>query len=80
MSTKIFASAIIAGTAAVGLALAPVAGATGNDMDCADKGTATVCQKTGHASMNARPGTTSGGSSYWPFGAGPATPPIWAMS
>ena len=78
MRGNLFAAAIITGAAAGAIALAPVAAAESNNLDCADKGTATVCQKNGHASMNASPGTKAGGAAYWPFGAGPV-PPIWAM-
>jgi len=78
MRGKFFASAIIAGAAAGALALAPVAAAESNSLDCADKGPATVCQKNGHASLNASPQTKAGGNAYNPFGAGPM-PPIWAM-
>ena len=78
MKSTFFASALIAGAAAGAIALAPVAAAESNNLECADKGTATVCQRNGHASLNASPGTKAGGSAYWPFGAGPV-PPIWAM-
>ena len=80
MAITFLTSAVIVGAAAGAIALAPSAAATTNDMECADKGSATLCQKTGHASMNASPEAKAGDSAYWPFAAGPATPPVWAMS
>lgn len=78
MRGKFFTSAIIAGAATGAIALAPVAAAESNNLDCVDKGTATVCQKNGHSSINVSPGTKAGGNAYNPFGAGPM-PPIWAL-
>lgn len=80
MSTKLLATMIMAGAAAGAVALAPAAGANTNTMECAEKGSATLCQKTGHSSMNVSPGSRGGGPANWPFDASPATPPIWAMS
>lgn len=80
MAITLLTSAVIVGAAAGAIALAPSATATTNDMECADRGSATLCQKSGHASMNVSPGTEAGGADYWPFAAGPATPPIWATS
>lgn len=77
MRTKIFAPIFLASATAVAVAFAPAAGA-GNEAQCSDSGLSSVCTKSGHAAIVATPGTTAGGSGYWPFGAGP-TPPIWAM-
>ena len=40
---------------ATAIALAPVAGASSNPVDCRQSGGGTVCQKQGHASLNAEP-------------------------
>ena len=70
---------LIAGIAvAAAVGFAPTAAATTNVKDCDSRGGASVCVKTGHASINASPEATQPGNSTWPFGAGP-NPPIWAF-
>lgn len=78
MIARIVTPLAVAGAAAVALAFAPVAAADGNTKECSTRGAASICQKTGHASINASPEATQVGSSAWPFVVGP-TPPAWAF-
>lgn len=79
MIARILSPALIAGGAlAAAVALAPVAAAGSNDMDCNTRGGASVCQKTGHSFIDASPESTRTGTGNWPFNAGPM-PPIWAV-
>lgn len=79
MATNFVSPLIAAGAvAAVAIALAPAAAASGNTKECDTRGAASVCQKKGHASINASPEATRVGNTAWPFGTGPM-PPMWAF-
>lgn len=53
MARRIFAPIFLAGAAAAAIISAPVASA--NEVDCQDKGTASVCTRGGHASIYSEP-------------------------
>ena len=69
---------------ATAIALAPVAGASSNPVDCRQSGGGTVCQKRGHASLNAEPAVRRPrgglfGSAWMPgYGRG-QLPPLLAL-
>ncbi|MCB9409319.1 hypothetical protein [Mycolicibacterium sp.] len=70
--------------AAAALAASPAAGAASNPVNCRDSGTATVCNKQGHASLRAEPAITGPAGSLFSspwlpgYGNGPQ-PPMLAM-
>lgn len=79
MTARIISPLILTAAAlAAAVALAPVAAAGSNDAECDRRGGAAVCQKSGHAFIDASPEATRTGVGNWPFGAGPM-PPIWAV-
>lgn len=73
--TKFFSTLILGGAAAAVVAFAPTASAN-NNYECDSIGGASVCTKSGHASITANPGDTRAnpGFGFWPFGAGPTAP------
>ncbi len=81
MKPRHFVSALVI-AAGIGLCVAPAASAS--DVSCRQSGSSTVCQKPGHASLNAKPTprTANGslfGSAWLPgYGRGPL-PPLLAM-
>ena len=70
MNTKFFASALLAGTAAAAIALAP--GASASVSECQENGAASICQRPGHSAIYATPnemGKANNGIG-WPAGSG----------
>jgi hypothetical protein len=54
MARKFSTPLFVAGAAAAAIISAPVAGAV-NSADCSDKGTASVCTRSGHTSIYTEP-------------------------
>lgn len=71
---------LAAAVATASIALAPVAGATSNEVGCRQTGSATVCQKQGHASLQAKPTVRTPVGSAWLPGYGRGLlPPLLAF-
>ena len=80
MIARVLTPLAVAGVAAAALAFAPVAAADSNSKECTTRGAASICQKTGHASINASPeATQTGNTAAWPFGGSGQMPPPWAF-
>ena len=52
---QLVAPLVVAGAAAMAIAVAPAAQAANNMADCRDKGGASVCQRQGHSSIHVSP-------------------------
>ena len=78
MIARLLTPLLIAGAAAAGIALAPVAAA--GPPDCTATSMTSICQRPGHNSIYTSPNTPDQNSSIgWPMGIGPV-PPIMAMN
>lgn len=78
MKITILASALLAGLCSAAVVSAPAATAT--IANCQDNGSASVCQRPGHASIYATPNEMAkpGNSLGWPINSGPM-PSILAL-
>jgi hypothetical protein len=54
LGIKLLAPTFLAGAAAAAIISAPLAGAT-DSADCSDRGTSSVCTRTGHSSIYVEP-------------------------
>lgn len=78
MIARLLTPVLIAGAAAAGIALAPVAAA--GTTDCTETPMTSICQRPGHSSIYTSPNMPDQNSSIgWPMGVGPV-PPIMAMN
>lgn len=69
---------LVAGAAAAAIAAAPAAQASANDSpSCRDNGTASVCQKQGHASIHTSPQDSRVNQPMYGAGLSPAQ--MWAL-
>jgi hypothetical protein len=73
LGIKLLGPAFLAGAAAAAIISAPIAGAT-TSADCADKGSASVCTRSGHTSIHTEPR-----NDLHTFSFGPGASPLLAV-
>lgn len=72
---QLVAPLVVAGAAAITIAVAPAAQASANPPDCRDKGGAAVCQRQGHSSIHVSPPPRG---NQFQFGFGQMSP-MWLL-